>query len=149
MSDLRPPLKGAIKKPDPDPPKGNVNPAVALAERRRKEREEANKAARAEQEKKLDLVYYVECTDSECSAPGIWIGREPIGQLADGDWWASYKDRGRPWPSNQIPCQVCYEQGRTTFLPMLHERGKPVAIERHVKSITRAEYEALQAEGGE
>lgn len=103
-------------------------------------------------------VYYVECDDSDCLGPGIWIKGDPRAALTEQNWWSSYKALGSKWPANQKPyCQVCdYRHGQERPLrgisfnsignPGPDQRRKGLVVKpRYIRSITQAEYDQLVA----
>lgn len=98
--------------------------------------------------RKSETVWYVACPDPTCGGPGIWIFESPNGPLRADQWSSSYKPLGMPWPAKDVPCQCCYDEGRRTFLQMFHHDGVPAVNPRHLRSITRAEFEALLDVGG-
>ncbi len=115
--------------------------AKALAARRQKE-QVAAKAAQGN-----NTVWYVTCQEPTCLGPGLWIFEEPSGALRPDQWSTTYKPLGMPWPSKDVPCQCCYDQGIENFLPMWHMKGVPAVNPRHLQKMSRQEFELL-LEGG-
>lgn len=126
--------------------------AMRLASRKQAERAHLNKTA----PNSFDgILHYVECTDSACLGPGIWIKGDPRGELKSEQWWSSYKAAGSYWPPNTHPhCQCCEARSgvrrplRVDFISM----GNPgpeqrrvglVANQRFLREISQADYEAL------
>lgn len=77
---------------------------------------EAKQRLREEQTVKYkpDDLHYIECTNSNCLGPAIWLWGDPTRQLTPDDWEASYKPRGAHWPGSQAPfCQCCWEANKS------------------------------------
>lgn len=108
-----------------------------------------------------DCVSYVECSDSQCAGPAIWIIGDPTGVLTEDNWHATYKSLGSMWPPERIPhCQCCDAMGRPRRsargifqISVGHPNSEiPVGLTpniRYVRTLTRAEFEEnVTAKGG-
>jgi hypothetical protein len=125
---------------------------MKVAERRQKERA---KQMRSNPAAWKDQVHYIECQDSDCLGPGIWFEGAPDGELKSDRWWSSYHVKGSYWiPNNPPHCQVCEAnlKIRRPLKVAFISRGAPgpdqrrVGITlnpRHVRTITREEYDSI------
>lgn len=91
------------------------NAAVWLEKRKQDQAALRNK--HREQDEKTYL-YYLKCRSAhdeggaEVPPHGIYfVGVPNMGGVADSGWYARYKKRGSPRPSNEVVCQVCLKMG--------------------------------------
>jgi hypothetical protein len=138
-----------LQKPTPGE---RENSAMAL--RMSEQAVERSRAAQtANQTYKADSVSYVECHDSTCLGPAIWIYGDPT-RTPLADWETSYKPRNAEWPNGVIPwCQCCQARGRRVTIKGIWKNGHTKATDegqvfmgrgiktnpRYVRTLTEAE----------
>ncbi len=97
----------APMQPKPGTREMSLAAAGALSKYKREERQKLNKSA---PESWKGIVSYIECPDSSCQGPGIWILGDPRVELSEKNWLASYHPIGAYWAPDRVPhCQCCLE----------------------------------------
>lgn len=144
---------------DPRMPVKEVNSAERQRSRRVAERIVAERQAQRREQHQLTtwddtVISYVECQQSGCLGPGIWIHGNPNGPI-DGNWQATYHPKDAYWPPQEVPfCQMCFERsGIKNRLRMFKIKRGPAGgeqttigltcNERFVRTLTRAQYDEL------